>query len=214
MKFRLHEKIQERRPDSRSKVRVVPDLAVVDDVRRAAAGECEAWSRLVDRFSGLVWSVARGQGLDPVDAADVCQTTWLRLAEHLHRVREPDRLGAWLATTARHESLRTLRCAARQVPVDFDFDLVEDDQEDVEAGLLREERDVALWRAFRTLGAPCQALLRVLMADPPPSYAEVSAALGMPVGSIGPCRARCLERLRASARTLELVPESRRKVLS
>lgn len=194
-------------------MRNVPDQAVVDDVRAAAAGECAAWSRLVDRFSGLVWSVARGHGLDPADAADVSQTTWLKLAEHVHRVREPDRLGAWLATTARHEALRTLRCAARQVPVDYDFDLVESDQEDVEAGLLRQERDASLWRAFQTLGPPCQSLLRILMADPPPSYAEVSAALGMPVGSIGPCRARCLERLRACAEQAGAMSGSRRKVL-
>lgn len=192
----------------------MPDQAVVDDVRRAAAGDGEAWSRLVDRFAGLVWSVARSQGLDPADAADVSQTTWLRLAEHVDRVRQPDRLGAWLATTARNESLRTLRAAARQVTVDFDFDLVEDDDEDVDAGLLREERDESLWRAFRSLGLPCQALLRVLMADPTPSYAEVSAALGMPVGSIGPCRARCLERLRASAGRSMPVAEPRRKVFS
>lgn len=181
------------------------DHALVDDVRAAVVGDYGAWSRLVERFSGLVWSIARGHGLDPVDAADVTQTTWLRLAEHLHRLREPDRLGAWLATTARHESLRTLRCAARQLPADFDFDLIENDQEDVEAGLLREERDASLWRAFRALGPPCQTLLRVLMADPPPTYAEVSAALGMPVGSIGPRRARCLEHLRVSAARTEAV---------
>lgn len=187
---------------------------VVDDVQGAVLGDGAAWSRLVDRFSGLVWSVARSHGLDPVDAADVSQTTWLRLAEHVHQVREPERLGAWLATTARHESLRTLRCAARQVPVDFDLDLVEQDQEDVEAGLLLEERDASLWRAFRSLEAPCQKLLRVLMADPRPTYAEVSAALGMPVGSIGPRRARCLEHLRTRARQVELAPKSGKKVLS
>ena len=172
------------------------DRAVGDDVLAAASGDCTAWSRLVERFSGLVWSVARAHGLAASDAADVSQTTWLRLAEHLSRVREPDRLGAWLATTARHESLRMLRGAARFVAADVDFDLFQDDREEVEAGLLREERDASLWRAFRSLDPECQSLLRVLMADPTPSYAEVSAALGMPVGSIGPCRARCLERLR------------------
>lgn len=192
----------------------VSDQALVDDVRSAAAGDYTAWSRLVERFSGLVWSIARAHGLDSVDAADVSQTTWLRLTEHIDRLREPDRVGAWLATTARRESLHARRGASRQVPVDFDFDLVPDDGADVEAGLLREERDSCLWRAFRALAPPCQTLLRVLMADPPPSYAEVSAALGMPVGSIGPCRARCLERLRASAWQIEVTGDSRRKVLS
>ncbi len=185
------------------------EQVLVDDVQAAAAGDATAWCRLVERFSGLVWSVARAHGLGPADAADVTQTTWLRLAEHLHRVREPDRLGSWLATTARNESLRTRRRSSRMVPVGFDFDLVEDDKTvEVEASLLSEERDASLWRAFRSLPPQCQSLLRVLMADPAPSYAEVSDALGMPQGSIGPRRARCLKRLRGRAEMREAVAPS------
>ncbi|HSH23736.1 MAG TPA: sigma-70 family RNA polymerase sigma factor [Acidimicrobiales bacterium] len=185
------------------------DQAVADDVRAAADGDDTAWCRLVERFSGLVWSVARAYGLGPADAADVSQTTWLRLAEHVHRVREPDRLGSWLATTARNESMGTLRRRARLVPAEFDFDLMEDETTSrVEANLLAEERDASLWRAFRSLPAQCQSLLRVLMADPRPSYAEVSDALGIPQGSIGPRRARCLERLRSRAEMREAVATS------
>ena len=166
----------------------------------AAAGQAQAWDALVGRFAGLVWAVARGHGLSPVDAADVSQTTWLRLAEHLPRIREPERLGAWLATTARHESIGLLRRAERQVPVDptcgpcaLDTVLA---APDVDRELLDQERDEALWRAFESLSSPCKVLLRTLLADPAPSYAEVSEALGVPMGSIGPTRKRCLGRLR------------------
>ena len=169
-------------------------------VRAASDGDPEAWAAIVKRFAGLVWAVARGHGLSSADAADVSQTTWLRLAEHLHRIREPERLAGWLATTARNEALRMLRRSQRHLPMDDCLGCAPDQQApDVERGLLDEERDAALWRAFESLSGPCKVLLRVLIADPAPSYAEVSAMLGMPVGSIGPTRSRCLTRLRRSA---------------
>lgn len=169
-------------------------------VERALCGEERAWDGLVERYADLVWSIARGHGLDSADSADVSQTTWLRLAEHLGLIRDPDRLGAWLATTARRECLRTLRRMKRQIPVESCIEsLCGTIGEPTTAGedlLLEEERDEALWRAFEALSGPCKALLRALLADPPPSYAEVSQAFDMPVGSIGPTRARCLGRLR------------------
>lgn len=165
-------------------------------VRRAGGGDPTAWDGLVERFAGLVWGVARGIGLSPADAADVSQTTWLRLAEHLDRLREPERVGAWLATTARHEALRTSRQAQRQVLLDTSDLAVADEAPAADHHVLDEERDAALWRAFDALPPPCKGLLRVLIAEPTPSYAEVSAALGMPVGSIGPTRGRCLKQLR------------------
>ena len=173
---------------------------MVDDVRSATSGDVEAWDRIVHRFAGLVWAVVRGHRLSAEDAADVAQTTWLRLVEHLGRLRDPERLGVWLATTARHECLRTLRRTARLVPADIDPDgLADCHAPEAEGRLLAQERDAELWRAFESLPTDCQNLLRVLMAVPAPSYAEVSAALGMPVGSIGPRRARCLQRLRTRA---------------
>jgi RNA polymerase sigma factor (sigma-70 family) len=170
-------------------------------VRDAADGDQAAWNRLVERFNGLVWSVARGHRLDSADASDVVQTTWLRLVENLGRLQEPERVGAWLATTARRESLRTLRVSARQVPTETE--LLPDPGTDVPpaAELLASERDRALWTAFGGLSERCQVLLRLLVADPPPSYEDIGAALDMPIGSIGPTRQRCLERLRGLAET-------------
>jgi len=170
-------------------------------VRAASAGDQRAWEGLIARFSGLVWSVARAHGLSRADAADVSQTAWLRLVEHLDRLRDPERVGTWLASTARHEALRTLRRARRQLPVgdDAELDRSGPPAESPEARTLAAERSDILWRAFAALPPRCQTLLRVLMADPPPSYQQVAVAMDMPIGSIGPTRARCLERLRQLA---------------
>ncbi|MGH9155308.1 MAG: sigma-70 family RNA polymerase sigma factor [Acidimicrobiales bacterium] len=181
-------------------------------VAAAAAGESAAWDGLVARFAGLVWSIPRDFGLASADAADVSQTTWLRLAEHLDRIREPNRVGSWLAATARNESVRTLRRAQWQRPVDpaSPSFVREDGQPAVDNGILEAERDDALWRAFESLSSPCKVLLRTLMADPTPSYVEVSALLDMPVGSIGPNRNRCLDRLRRRAEFARPLPKSAR----
>ncbi|WP_117212444.1 RNA polymerase sigma factor [Allorhizocola rhizosphaerae] len=164
----------------------------------AAAGDQRAWDSIVDRYSGLVWSVARGFRLNQADAADVHQATWLRLVEQLGSIRDPERLGAWLATTARREALGLLRRANRDVPTDdmFAFERQDVARPEPDHHVLVRERDHALWRAFSELPGSCQSLLRMLLVDPPPSYAEVSAALDIPIGSIGPTRARCLEHLR------------------
>jgi RNA polymerase sigma factor (sigma-70 family) len=165
-------------------------------VRAAAEGDRQAWETLVARFERLVWAVARAHRLGGPDAADVVQTTWLRLVEHLDNVQDPERLGAWLATTARRECLRSLRSARREVPTDDGrLELVDD--EELEVRISDARRDRALWAAFRKLPPRGQALLRLLASDPQPSYREISAALGMPIGSIGPTRARALEQLRA-----------------
>jgi RNA polymerase sigma factor (sigma-70 family) len=174
-------------------------------VRGAAGGDEIAWRGLVARFSGLVWAVARAHRLAAADAADVFQTTWLRLAEHIGRIERPERVGAWLATAARRECLQHLRTAGRALPTDdMDrLDITPAVGNPTEAAVLaaekeREDADLAaaLWRAFDRIPGRCRELLRVLMASPPPSYAEVAAALGVPLGSIGPTRARCLQRLR------------------
>ncbi|MGE5636909.1 MAG: RNA polymerase sigma factor [Nocardioidaceae bacterium] len=165
-------------------------------VRAAARGDRPAWNALVREFSGLVWAVARAHGLGQADAADVSQTTWLRLVEHFDRINDPERLGAWLATTARREALRVRRVAQAQPPTDQLDELDSPDEVAVEARLLTRERDAALWQAFARLPERDRALLRLLVAEPQPSYKDVAAALGMPVGSIGPTRARCIERLR------------------
>jgi len=174
-------------------------------VKSAAGGDPAAWQALVDSFSGLIWSIARGYHLGSADAADVFQTVWLRLAEHLGRIENPDQIGAWLATTAKRESLRIARGGARTVPMDHAalIDFAQTDEASPEQAVLQAEqarldaqRARRLWRAFSELPARCQQLLRVLIATPPPTYAEVAAALDVPVGSIGPTRARCLQQLR------------------
>lgn len=178
--------------------RVEPN-EVADAVRRAAAGDKTAWNLLVDRFSRMLWNIAIGHRLGPADAAEVVQTTWMRLLEHLDRITYPERLGGWLATTARRESLRLLRLRARES--------LRGDESALESGVeadtfaspemiaLGRERDRLLWVAFARLSESCQSLLRLVVVVAP-TYAEVAQALDMPIGSIGPTRARCLERLR------------------
>ena len=166
-------------------------------VRMAAAGDRTAWDELVGRFSGLVWAVARAHRLRQDDAAEVFQTTWLRLVENLARLREPDRVRAWLATTARRECLRVIRQHGWETVTEPDvLDLTEDDRPPVDTAVLRGERDDVLWRCLETASERCRRLLTVLVADPPLSYTEVAQVLGMPIGSIGPTRRRCLEHLR------------------
>jgi RNA polymerase sigma factor (sigma-70 family) len=179
------------------------DRALVAElVHAAAGGSQDAFDQLVERYAGLVWSVVRAYRLGDDDAQDVFQTTWLRLVEHLDRIREPRALGGWLATTARHESLRLLRQTHRTRPVtDAQLDRPDTGVDGSELTVLDADRDRALWLAFSTLEDRCRQLLRVLIADPAPSYEEVGAALEMPVGSIGPTRRRCLEHLRRSLRT-------------
>jgi len=169
-------------------------------VAAAVSGDQRAWESIVAAYSGLVWGIARGYGLSAADAADVFQGTWLRLVERLGDIRDTARLGGWLATVARREALALLRQSSRSLPVD-DLDAVASDASDVAAAiddnLLRSEEQRALAEAFGRLSAQCQRLLRVAFADPPPRYEEISAALGMPIGSIGPTRSRCLARLNA-----------------
>lgn len=161
----------------------------------------EDWAELVDRYARLVWAVARSHRLTDQEAADVSQTTWLRLAEHRGRLRRPDRVQAWLVTTARRESLRVLAARRRECPLDLDtlgrvahLDRfrVPDPAEQVIAG----DRAGRLWRAFARMPLRCRQLLWIAAYAPDLSYARVAELLGMPHGSIGPTRARCLATLR------------------
>jgi RNA polymerase sigma factor (sigma-70 family) len=186
----------EERSGGRTRRNQLPEAVVADLVASAAAGNEGSWGELFAEYSGLVWAVARAHRLSHADAADVAQTTWTRLLEHLPRLAEPERVGAWMATVARRESLRVLRLADRQLPYG-------DDRPDGESHLgvpgeemLLLERNAALWRACDSLQARDRDLLRLLTADQRPSYEEIAAALEIPIGSIGPTRARALERLR------------------
>ncbi len=169
-------------------------------VERAARSDEAAWRALVDRFKAMVWSITRAHGLSGSDAADVSQTVWLRLVDNLERLREPERVGTWLAVTTRHECIRVSQLRQRSV-LTAEPEVVEavgspvDD--DPEFAFARQDRDGALRDVVATLPERSQALLRMLMADPPVSYGEVAAGLGIPIGSIGPTRQRCFKVLRA-----------------
>jgi RNA polymerase sigma factor (sigma-70 family) len=168
--------------------------AVACLVERARSGDESAWEEIVDRFGGLVWAVVRGYGLDPADALDAGQTTWLRLVEYLDRIREPEHLGAWLATTARRESLRLIQLRRRECPTEENAAPDADEPEPLD-GVIQAERKEALGRAVTSLSSRGQALVRLLFSDEEPSYEQISVRLGMPIGAIGPTRRRCLDQL-------------------
>ena len=166
---------------------------------RASRGDADAWNALVDRFTSLLWAVARGHRLGQEDAADVVQNTWLKLLDHLDDIAQPEALAGWLATTARYECLALLRKKGREHLVrddDLATNVVDGQVRELDAGLLDDERDSQLWACFGRLSERCQVLLRALMASDRPNYKAIGEALGMSVGSIGPTRMRCLDKLR------------------
>ncbi|MFB6724810.1 RNA polymerase sigma factor [Kribbella sp. NPDC056345] len=166
-------------------------------VIQAASGDQGSWSRLVDHYARLVWAVTRSFRLSDSDAADVSQMVWLRLLEHIHRV-DPERVGAWLVVTTRRECLRVLAFRKR-VLLTYESTTFEEqpgDQPELDADLIALERAADVREALETLPDRWQQLLGMLMADPPAPYAEISQKIGIPIGSIGPIRGRCLDKLR------------------
>lgn len=166
----------------------------------AGRGSSEAWKVIVDRYERLIWSVARSFRYDDATTADAVQTVWLRLAEHCDRIRDPEQLPAWLATTCRNECYAAGRRRSREV-VDTSavaprIDHSRISLEPIDEQLLESETLTETLEAFRQLPEDCQQLLRLVCADPPLGYATVSELTGRPVGSIGPTRQRCLDKLR------------------
>ena len=188
-----------------SSLRYLPDTDI-DSIRRrcrprpyrgpGTRGVAAAWEDLIGRFGGLVTAIARRCRLSDADVAEVCQTTWLRLVENLDRIQQPERLGAWLATTSRRESLRI---ATRQVVVsanDLVYSMADDKADPLDAALLRGEQVRAIRMASEQLSPRCRHLLGLLMGDDDLPYKEIAEQLSMPIGSIGPTRGRCLDHLR------------------
>jgi RNA polymerase sigma factor (sigma-70 family) len=177
------------------------DPSVIALVARVGDGDQGAWDELIERYSPLVWSICARYQLSRDDIDDVGQSIWLRLVEQIGNLRQPAALPGWLATTTRHECLRVVRAPRRrdhaglppedQMPPDPAATMIEDE-------IIAAERDSALRAAFAELPRGCHELLSMLMSDPPSAYAEISAALGIALGSVGPTRARCLDRLRRS----------------
>ncbi len=170
-----------------------------DLVARAKDGDKQAWDALVERYAPLIWSICRRHRLARADADDVGQSVWLRLVDQLDRVRDPAALPGWLATTARRECLRVL-CATqgpRATMYALDVESLPDERAGrADQGLLAAERHAALREAFDQLPPNGKQLISLLIADPPLPYADISARLGIPVGSIGPNRSRYLDKMR------------------
>jgi RNA polymerase sigma factor (sigma-70 family) len=173
------------------------DPVVTDLVTRARNGDKQAWDALVERYAPLIWSICRRHRLGG-DAEDVAQIVWLQLVDQVGKIRDPAALPGWLATVARRECLRILRRPGSLVAGHvLDTETLPDERTGmVEEELLAAERQAALLEAFQALPPRCQRLITLLIEDPPVPYAEISARLGIPVGSIGPNRSRCLDKMR------------------
>jgi RNA polymerase sigma factor (sigma-70 family) len=191
--------------DESMSVTAVPDrpersdrTARMADLLEAAKGGSEdALGQITAELSPMLWHVARAAGLGPDDAEDVVQTAWERLLSHLADIRVPQALIGWLVVTTRHEAWRIRSSGRRQRPADQEWlTAIPDHRPGAEEQILLDEQQRALWRAVERLSAQCQELLRIVAFIPRPDYQSVSAALGMPVGSIGPTRGRCLEKIR------------------
>jgi RNA polymerase sigma factor (sigma-70 family) len=187
-------------PDLEKMTDPMRDTPVVADlVTRARHGDEQAWDALVDRYAPLIWSTCRRYRLGRADADDVGQSVWLQLVDHLHAIRDPAALAGWLSTTTRRECSRVVR-SPRGLPGDgypSDAQAASNPQDTtLEQELLMSERHATLRQALMDLPPHCQQLIALLIEDPPVPYAQISTKLGMPVGSIGPNRARCLSRLR------------------
>ena len=182
---------------------------ITDLVTRARNGDKHAWDEIVERYAPLIWSICRQYRLDDADAEDVAQMVWLHLVDHLDDLREPAAMPGWLATTTRRQCIRARRSAARLPqatgPLIDPDNMADTDAVLAEDELLAAERHAALRQAVSDLPRGCRELITLLTADPPLSYAEISARLGIPIGSIGPSRSRCLARLRRHPAIAELM---------
>ena len=176
----------------------VRDHPVATLVMRARNGDELAWDALVERYAPLIWSLCRRYRLDAADTGDVGQNVWLQLVSQLGKIRDPAALPGWLATTTRRECKRVLnRTQAPHAALHaLDAENLPDDQANTLEQVLAAERHAALREAFAHMPPCCQQLITLLIKDPPVPYAEISARLGIPVGSIGPNRRRCLDKLR------------------
>jgi RNA polymerase sigma factor (sigma-70 family) len=174
-------------------------VPVTDLVLRAREGDQRAWDAIVERYAPLVWSICRRYRLDGAEADDAGQAVWLQLVDQIGQIRDPAALPGWLAATTGRECGRIVRAARRTCPPGHGLDAgdIPDEQTaSADDELLRAERHVALREALADLPPPCQHLIALLTEDPPVPYAQISARLGIPLGSIGPTRRRCLDKLR------------------
>lgn len=167
-------------------------------------GDSSAMSTLVDDVTPLLWHTARSQGADPATAEDVVQTTWLRLVEHTSDISDPQAVLQWLLMTTKREAWSAVRRGRRTVPREPWEEPAPTDvgapTTGVDPATVSEESELAsaIWQHVERLPERCQQLLRLVAFVDRPDYSAVSAALGIPVGSIGPTRGRCLAKLRVA----------------
>ena len=180
------------------------DCPVADLVARAVQGHDDAWTAIHDRYGTLVRSIARRYRLSGADTDDVSQAVWLKLFQNIGNLRSPEALPGWIATTTSNECKREVTRLSKVTLVDTTEDLGwfsrdGSDTENVDTDVLRDEVRRAVHRGLAELTPRQRDLLLLVVADPPLTYAEIGRRMGMPVGSIGPTRARCLDKLRESA---------------
>ncbi|HYB14365.1 MAG TPA: sigma-70 family RNA polymerase sigma factor [Streptosporangiaceae bacterium] len=161
-------------------------------------GSEDALGEIVTEFSPMLWHIARAAGLSSGDAEDVLQTVWMRLLAHLDGIRTSAALAGWLVTTTKREAWRVRDAGRKQLPTDTElFTALADPGPGSDAQVILDDQRRTLWLAIGQLSKRCRELLRIIAFVPRPDYAAVAAELGMPVGSIGPTRGRCLAKLRA-----------------
>ena len=179
-------------PDARS-----PWAAAAALFEEWRAGESSALDDLVRLLSPVLWQVVRATGLDTATAEDVVQTTWLTFVRASDTISEPRAVAGWLCTSARREAWRVSRQSTRQRPTEDEAIARRlPDEPAPEGRVVLDDSNARLWAALTHLPERCQKLLRIVAAEARPDYTVVSEQLGMPVGSIGPTRGRCLEKLR------------------
>jgi len=186
---------------SRITMHPIPENALPELVAAVRAGERDAWNSIVDRFDPLVLSIVRRYRLGQDDGEDVRQTVWLRLVENLKNLREPQALPGWIGTTTKNEAVRILSARRRLEPLNPETQIrsTTTDQADVDEKLILLERRRAVRESLIELSSEGRELMLLLFADSRVSYQRVGGQLGIPVGSIGPTRARCLNQLKGTS---------------
>jgi RNA polymerase sigma factor (sigma-70 family) len=166
-------------------------------VSAARQGDKDALGQIVADLNPMLWQVARAAGLSRGDAEDVLQTVWMRLLAHLDSIHTSAALTGWLVTTTRREAWRVRAAGRRQLPVEQEMLVaLPDHGPSSEEQVIIDDQRRALWCAISRLSPRCQELLRIVAFVPRPDYPAVAARLGMPTGSVGPTRGRCLAKLR------------------
>jgi RNA polymerase sigma factor (sigma-70 family) len=179
-----------------SHLAATPDDGLALTVLAARSGSEKAWQTLIARFTPMLCGIVRSYRLNASDTDDVVQTVWASAFSHLDRLREAQAFGGWLCVIARREALRTIRKRQCEIPVDETPDVHVGDDSSPEGSVLDAEQREALHTAVGRLPDRQRTLLVAFLSDPETSYSDVSRALGLPVGAIGPTRARAIARLR------------------